>query len=286
MSCNIIKKEAIDTTKWLQFIEKYDLGLYHSYEYLDAVCLGHWSAIELNNEYYIPIYIKRKWGISYVCMPPFTQKFDSRFLNQEQLELIFKTLKRNFLKINIRFSHMYHVDIPKTEKRNFILNLSNSYSDIYNKYHSLLKKNLLKANGLEFQKHQDYSDIDSFMTSNELFQSLVLSQHKEVFERMVSIKSKELKLNYYSVKELHTTDCLACCITISYRNTEYLLFPYSSVEGRRHQAMSFLIDNIIKESTAQFLDFEGSSIESIAHFYRQFGAVEETYYEIKMGILN
>jgi hypothetical protein len=55
--------------------------------------------------------------------------------------------------------------------------------------------------------------------------------------------------------------------------------PISNEIGRNTQAMSGLINEVVQNSDAKIIDFEGSSIASIAHFYKQFGAKEITYFE-------
>jgi hypothetical protein len=54
--------------------------------------------------------------------------------------------------------------------------------------------------------------------------------------------------------------------------------PISTDIGKKYQAMSFLIDYVIQNSMSNIIDFEGSSIPNIAHFYEQFGAEKMVYY--------
>jgi hypothetical protein len=45
--------------------------------------------------------------------------------------------------------------------------------------------------------------------------------------------------------------------------------------------MSHLIDHIVGDPSIKHINFEGSSIDSIAQFYQQFGAEKEKYYALK-----
>ena len=49
----------------------------------------------------------------------------------------------------------------------------------------------------------------------------------------------------------------------------------------------FLLDNIIKEfsQTGLVLDFEGSDIPGIEHFYKSFGAINQPYNKIHFNRL-
>ena len=44
--------------------------------------------------------------------------------------------------------------------------------------------------------------------------------------------------------------------------------------------MSFLLNALVEDDTIEIIDFEGSSIDSIANFYAQFGAVKQEYWAI------
>ncbi|MEM6725304.1 MAG: hypothetical protein AAF598_14785 [Bacteroidota bacterium] len=65
------------------------------------------------------------------------------------------------------------------------------------------------------------------------------------------------------------------------------LLPSSTPEGREVCAMHHLIDMLIRGSAGRkvILDFEGSSIPSIARFYESFGAIDVPYYQIKRNKL-
>jgi hypothetical protein len=72
------------------------------------------------------------------------------------------------------------------------------------------------------------------------------------------------------------------CALDSNNKITYLL-PISSSEGKSSSAMFYLIDFIIRReaNSSTELDFEGSSIEGIARFYKGFGAVNQPYYILK-----
>ena len=65
------------------------------------------------------------------------------------------------------------------------------------------------------------------------------------------------------------------------------LFSALNDEGRKKQAMSFLIDYVIKRYSekSMMLDFEGSMIDGIARFYKGFGAEEVNYFRLKRNNL-
>lgn len=66
------------------------------------------------------------------------------------------------------------------------------------------------------------------------------------------------------------------------------LFNAASPAGRRGQARTLLLDQLIRRWAGQsfVLDFESPDKASIAAFYRSFGAVDERYYSLRWNRLN
>lgn len=59
-----------------------------------------------------------------------------------------------------------------------------------------------------------------------------------------------------------------------------------NAEGKEIGALVFVLDAVLEKSTTthQSLDFIGSNQESIAQFYRKFGA-KDAYYQVVKGLL-
>lgn len=282
MNCNIISSNEINRNFWNLYLSKNELSIYHHIDYLNAVCNGKWSVLVYKKDRFIPLYIKRKWGISYISMPPFTQKFSTNMFEEYEWEEIIQFLKKKYWRIDIRIHHLNSKIGSSIEKKNYKLDTSISYEMVFQNYNSLLKKNLLKSKDLLFTKFNSYENIRIFMKRNELFKELVLKKYQKEFENLIQISNSEIKIQYYTATNALNHEIVAVCITFIYKEVEYLLFPYTTIIGKSSQAMSFLIDKIIQNKESKKVDFEGSSIESIARFYKQFGAEEEVYYEIRI----
>ena len=61
------------------------------------------------------------------------------------------------------------------------------------------------------------------------------------------------------------------------------LLNFSTAKGKEVGAMPYLIDSLIKREADKhkYIDFEGSSVEGIARFYKSFGAENMPYYQLK-----
>ena len=65
------------------------------------------------------------------------------------------------------------------------------------------------------------------------------------------------------------------------------LFSAVSQIGKEKQVMSLLLNDVIEthSNTDRILDFEGSQLPGVAKFFRSFGAIKETYFLYKKGLL-
>jgi hypothetical protein len=74
---------------------------------------------------------------------------------------------------------------------------------------------------------------------------------------------------------------------ISHKDTSYFLKGTATPEGKKLGAMYAMIDSEISsvQETHQTLDFVGSNNESIAQFYRKFGAQDKSYGILKQNNL-
>ena len=80
---------------------------------------------------------------------------------------------------------------------------------------------------------------------------------------------------------------MAAVLIIFHKKRLIGIINTSSSSGKKRGASHFLFDQIIRKfsKSDHVLDFEGSSIASIAQFYEGFGAVEEIFYNYKTTIL-
>lgn len=272
-----LHSSQIDATKWNQAVELSHGEIYSTYEYLHAVTLGDWrGVIKGDYEKVLPYYQKKKWGlIPYICMPPFSQKYNNSPWSDIEFERLVEDIK----------SQNYRVDMRVTDKKsysgiaksNFVLSKKNrSYEELSGQYSRLLQRNL-KSKNVEITSVSREDSI-AFLKVNDLFQNLVWKNHAASFLTLIS---KEF-VHCIQATESQNNTPLGVLIYAVYRDVAYLLFPYQSAMGKSMNAMSFLIDSLIRDPFIKTINFEGSSIVSIANFYRQFGAEEETYWEMRL----
>jgi hypothetical protein len=76
---------------------------------------------------------------------------------------------------------------------------------------------------------------------------------------------------------------LATALFLQKKNRIYLIQNTTLTGGREKEANHFLLDQVIREFCGNnlTLDFEGSDIDGIAHFYMNFGSHNQRYYFFK-----
>ena len=159
----------------------------------------------------------------------------------------------------------------KLQKRtNLILNLGKPYENLYQSYSGNLKKNLKTAENAElFIKDNIPTELVISLYKNA-WQSLnkIPEQDYSNFKTLVDFAEKQgiaKKIGIYKNETL-----LASCIVLKFKNRIYYPFSSISLEGRKFAATA----------SNNFLDFEGSDIESVKSFYEKFGPEKEYYYQL------
>jgi hypothetical protein len=169
-------------------------------------------------------------------MPPFCQKFDNKALSAGEWQEAFTCLKSNNLMLDYAVIENKNKENWEIRK-NYILNKTNKTTqEIKDNYSGLLKKNLKRANSeLSLDIEFSHTAMETFLSSLPLFQSLVLDKFAHVFWKL-----KRTHLKFYYAIDVNTNQALATLMYVKYSKKAYLLFPYTSEEGKKRQAMSFL----------------------------------------------
>lgn len=285
-------RQAIDTVRWDAFIKKSSqFRIYALSTWLDHFSPG-WGAL-IDDEYsmVMPLPCKRKYGIRYLAQPRFTQQLGFYTQHPEAL-----ATKEAFLQQAMRLFSFGEVSLNTqvenascSERKNYVLSLQTSYTEIYQRYSKSLVYNSLKPalkQSLQYDVQPDMMHAISAyqrgyqqrmqLTSLDYVQlkklAVVWSSSGNCFSRAVKDDNDELlaiSLFFCDDRRIYNL-----CSTITHR-------------GRKQNANYFLYDQLIREFSGSglILDFEGSSIPGIAAFYRKFGAVPEPYYAVKWNHL-
>lgn len=283
-----ISRKDLDITLYDACVESDESNRVYAFSwYLDAVC-DHWSALVLDDfEAVMPLPSSKKLGLPYISQPYFCQQlgiFSSKKLDHKIIDDFLSNIPVKFLKthLNVNFSRNTE---SFNSRFNFELDLNRSYDDLYKAYRKDRKKSL-RLSGEAGLIYKDYDNREELI---QMYQEVFGHLHHDdkLYSTISRIIDKALTYNYGFIRNVFYNDELVSCgFFLKYKDRIYYLFAATNTIGKKYGATTFLIDSVIQENSETNLvfDFEGSSIESIASFYKSFGSKKTTYYSYKNQI--
>lgn len=284
-----IKHADIDRQQWDQCVDHaLNASPYASSWYLDIVANQQWDALVLDDYAAVfPLPFRVKWGIPLIYQPFFTQQLGLFVSESEQLKLL-----PDFLdKIPSRFRKVYlHGNAfnrlqSAPHRITYHIPLNRDYAAIHHEYGSVVVKNLKRIRNIGLVAESS-ADIPTFLRFMQEHLGDKLADIRpadfHMLERLLHalLDRKKGFIRYALDDEGKRIGALF--IIKSHRFAIYLLAA-STAKGKKLNAMTFLIDDVIKDLAGKEMvfDFEGSMIPGIAQFYQNFGATEVRFPVLK-----
>lgn len=280
-----LRRSEIDPERWNACIDASANGLVYAYtHYLDHLS-PQWDALVLDDyKALMPLPWKRKWGFRYLYQPPFTQQLgiiSPEALPSATVQAFLETLQQHFRFAEIFLNYGNRLtSLPS--HNNFILPLAGSYDELRKRYKNGLpgRMKIVERRGLAYQSvpdaatvvalyRQEYAARTPHVTAADYDNFLRLCHHFQ--------QAGELVLRGIPGAP---GDWLSAALLLRKKDRLYFLMSVTPAAGRKLFANHLLIDRIIAEFAGSgcTLDFEGSDIPGIAHFYRSFGSINQPYY--------
>jgi len=277
-----LKNKDIDYNLWDNCISKSKNQLIYAYSwYLDLVSPDWEALVSTDYEFIMPLPVKSRYGISYLVQPILTQQLGV-FSEQEINEIIVE----NFIKEIPYFSYELNLNDHNFFSKalvlpNFVLDLNQTYNQIYSSYSKNTQRNIQKATKLNLRIKENI-DTETFLSFYFSVDKLFLEPNQSVLKNLINIGISFDALNIYAVYSKENNIIAGLCLLKSSKRITYLL-PVSSTEGKITSAMFLLIDYLVQKYVGNktLFDFEGSKIEGVARFYISFGAKNNPYYVLK-----
>ncbi len=275
------KHHEIDKKKYDECISQSSQGtIYATSWYLDTVAPG-WELLATEKlDIVMPIPVKKKFGMTYSTQPPLCQQlgiFSFTPLEKNTLKSFLEHIPYSYYRLQLNTGNISG-DSSMLLRQNYVLELSQSYEMIREKYKSNCLRNIKKAEIEQLQFFQS-TEIEQYIetllhnATNRPIINLI-----PLLKRLIASAEKFAKIEIWNAQN-QSGEILSCILFIYWKNRIYYMVPVSTSEGKKQQSMSFLIDQLIQKqaSSELILDFEGSYIPGIARFYEGFGAVCEHY---------
>lgn len=293
--------DQIDKNRWDACVNQSVNGNVYAWSwYLDVVHPGWDALVEVIDGNYLtimPITKKKKYGINYLCQPFFVQQlgvYSSEQVTEEKTMAFLRAIPRRYRLVEIRLNekNLLSKDSRNVDlHRNYLLDLNNSYDSLLSHYHKNTKRNLKKSlnSGLQLVKGVSLQNVIDLFSANR--GASVKHWGDEEYARLrhltdVAITSSNAFV--YGVQKADNKEIICGALFMKSHHRITFLFSGNNMEGREAQAMTFLIDQVIRGYAGQHyvLDFEGSDDDQLARYYHGFGAQEVSYPGIRYRFCN
>lgn len=297
LDIQFLQNNETDKRQWDECITASPNGLLYAKSfYLDIICPG-WNALSgANYDWVLPVTHKKKWGISYLYQPPFTQQCGV-FAKKGVLvpyQQIIKWLQQHYKFWEVSWNYatdssIFYSPVHINPAANFILDLKNNYESILLNYNNVLIKNLKRSKHCQHV----YKITKDFDTCINLYKKhyghriphVTLADYKK-FSAICSYAANNKMLVCRQVVN-DKGECFAAALLLTDGKRLYNIINVTTEAGRKRQANHFLLDSIIREFSGRdvLFDFEGSDLPGVKAFYENFGAVNQPFFRIKFNDL-
>jgi hypothetical protein len=291
-----VEHKNIDKSKWDSCIkESPDSNIFVFSWYLDIVC-PDWSALVLNDyEAVFPLATRSKFLINYIYQPFFTRYFGAyskTVVSEKLVNEFFAAIpeKYRYIEFCIHNSDPISIKDFEVDEREYqVLELDQPYEKLYKKYSDNAKRSIKKSAKAELWVEDNISPqeiVNLFKTTKgielDVFQSKDYKVLNDLMEACISRNQAESFGVYDQQNNL-------CAGAFFMRAGDRYIFLKSGVSetGKTIGAMHLLFDSFIRKYAEKniTLDFGGSSVESVARFYKNFGAKDCLYLQVKKNNL-
>ena len=293
--------DEIDKSRWDDCVAHAVNGNVYVWSWYLDIVHPRWEAlVEIVDDNYLtimPITRKRKYFIDYLCQPFFVQQlgvFSRQPITEETTMSFLKAIPSKYRLVEICLNEQN--PLPEDCKgivwhRNHLLELNKDYDTIISDYHENTRRNLKKSlkYGLELVKGAEIQKIIALFRENR---GVTISHWGDAeYDRLIRLTNLAVTSSnafVYGVKKPDNDDVICGALFMKSHQRITFLFSGNNDLGKETQAMTFLIDQVIREYADQPLvfDFEGSDDDQLARFYHGFGANPIMYPGFTYSFLN
>ncbi|WP_167610334.1 hypothetical protein [Maribellus sediminis] len=288
-----IKHQDIDYDKWDRCIDAaINSRIYANTWHLDRTAT-YWDALVMGDyEYVMPLPIRRKFGITYLFQPMFSQQLgiypaaNSTISSQfyDYLVRHFRYAKVHLNAGNLPWKNSTSVDFQA--KQNYLLPLEQSYTGIKKFFSSNAKRNIAKANTNNLSLIQGIR-LETYLDFIE--KNLQASISKSSIATLKNLIAYGQYKGFGEIYGVYTSDNELCSAVYFCRWKDRVIYfsAASNEAGKEMGGMYFLVNEFIKQNVGKnlTLDFEGSMLPGVARFFDSFGASPETYFQLHFNRL-
>lgn len=284
----------IDKQHWDECIEQSSNGNVYAFSwYLDIVHPSWEALVEDDYVSVMPLTGNRKFGISYLFQPFFVQQlgvFSKETIPTEKICRFINAIpeKFKFAEIKLNSGNLLSADYESIDNhRNIELDLSYDYAVLSRHYSSNTKRDIAKAISAGITMTDDVTPAEIVRLFRNNRGKDVKHWGDDEYERFMRLVTEASKRGRCFIKGAKNSDnqLVAGAVFMASHNRIVFLFSGSDKLNKELHALSFVIDETIKEhsGTGITFDFEGSDNDGLARFYKGFGGHEVSYPSLRFN---
>jgi hypothetical protein len=290
-----LENADIDKSKWDAAIDSSPHGMVYAKSwFLDIVSPGWQALVDDNYKSVFPLTGRKKFGISYLHQPFFTQQlgvFSDTSITAATVEKFLTSIPASFRLVEIHLNLSNKItrsDFSVSDRFTHHLNLANSYETLQKNYSDNLKRNLKRAHQNNLAATSDFSTTELiylFKKNRGRGVETLKENDYMILEKLIETAHNKGLISKYAIRFNGALEAGAIFLK---SNHEYVFLFSATGEGAKETgAMSFLVDHFIKSRAGEkkLLDFEGSMDPGLARFYKSFGSDEVVYLQIRKNNL-
>jgi hypothetical protein len=282
----IFPSHKIDLIKWDQCIAQNTNGLIYAQSvYLHAMTQQWHGLIIEDYKAILPLPWKKKYGIRYLYTPGFTQQLGLIGVIEIDPHLILEAITSFATYSDYFFNHQNHfVDnkINTQIRNNYLLDLSAGYDFIQSNYKNNLLRNLKKIDPTQLMYCIENDPTETINLHKQLHSEQLVHVSNEDYNRFTKLTSTLLESNQCIIRQVKNNngEILSAALLLKDDRRLYNIINATTNKGKDLLANHFLMDQIIREfaGLSLLLDFEGSNIPGVQHFYEMFGSFNQPYF--------
>jgi hypothetical protein len=281
--------QHIDLQKWDDCIKRSAQPLIYAQSFYLNQMSKHWGALVANDyETVMPLTFKKKWGIAYLYQPAFVGQMGI-FGNDANNPTIVKSFVEaalthyRLIEIPLNYSNTIATDLLKhtVQKNNFILSLNDDYDRIAKNFSGSHAKNIKRSHHFLLNYQIENNPASIIQLFSELYSDRALVYEERDYKNFELLCHQLSDKGQLIVRKVMNEEgqTIAGIILLKDEYRLYNVMSCVTAAGRKKEANYLLFQQLIKEFCNQplLLDFEGSDVAGIAHFYMGFGASNECY---------
>ncbi len=288
MKIKYIQHKDIDFAKWDVCIKSSLNGIVYAYSWYLSIVAREWDAL-VGDDYSMvfPLVHGKKYGISYLYQPLFTQQlglFSSSKVDSQTIQSFLDAIPKRYQYQIINFNTFNFIKNPAgevNERVTYQLDLVQPFFNLSSNYSENTRRNISKsiAMGVTVNKQLSVADYIRFKKSN-----LIVHLSDDQLDSLSRIMTQSIEKGVGEIYAAFSEPRELCAAAFFIRSNGKVIYlsAASSDLGRTNRAMFALVDRFINDNSELqlTLDFEGSSIDSIARFYAGFGAKRCAYQQL------